>query len=681
MGLTNFSKNDLTADKLPILVQDLRRAVSNKEYRTVEEFAKAFATAIESSVIGVDHTDGEKRVVDVNGEKVDLSKTVSEIMQEIDKSRSILETDPAKVAEYAQMYDAVDKQLTALFMQDKMMEELVSRDFSREDYTEQILSANVRSDEKIKVYTDQIKKFEKIRDDALEYREEPDTNGNIRRVSLKTQLKDEKDAVIYLDGLSKDMTKIKALEDAIATMETEISADASKEAMYRGKIDANKAEVENLTTDVKGKVESLKDLRLVGFDYNSIKDCDDKTKLTRDNALTAIGTLQRGMNARILDVYKKIEENLETKTTGLFMPSELYEMADIKSTDPAKVETAKQAIDKAVEKIEKSISDNTKFKAQEEALKIARVKTLDEYTQMADRKQELSSKFEKVQAVDDDGHPIYLDANGHDTLTPTARKKYEQVHIHDENGRALYVTSSGTITHAKDDGAGHDNKPYMSDLLLTQDAEEEYLREAGFDRTARESSIRSSKETALKTLSWRERRSLLKAQGIGNPITRFFNSQNLMNSVMDELVDAESASELQSLEDEAGAILSKKHYQQLRELSQANSTVRQTEETYRAVRTAAAIQREIANGVYENTDVLRSRNLNDEANKAIDAMQDAALEQTSLIMAEGILGGRDLTKFREAMERYTYRQVTREHNEKSGITDKAQNPQHEDLTR
>ena len=187
MGVRNFSKNDLTEANLPELVRQLREAVSNREYTTIEQFAAAFASEIATSTIEVV---GGKRKIDVNGEKVDVTESVSQVMSEIDKTREFSETDPAKVAEYERMYASVDSQLTVLLMQDKMMEELASRDFSAERYAEMAVEANAESDRKIAVYDNKIKAYERIEKKVLEPRDIVDAHGNVKKVSLKTKLQD-----------------------------------------------------------------------------------------------------------------------------------------------------------------------------------------------------------------------------------------------------------------------------------------------------------------------------------------------------------------------------------------------------------------------------------------------------------------------------------------------------------
>ena len=195
MGVKNFSKNDLTPDNLPELVRQLREAVSNREYATIGEFAKAFATAIQTSTIEV--ATG-KRELDVNGKIVDVTDSVDQIMTEIDKTKGISETDSAKLAEYKNMYAEVDAQLTPLFMQDKMMKELVSRGFSATRYAEVAVKANEESDKKITVYDNKIKAYKAIEKKVLEPHDVVDDNGNVKRVDLKTKINDEKKAKIIL---------------------------------------------------------------------------------------------------------------------------------------------------------------------------------------------------------------------------------------------------------------------------------------------------------------------------------------------------------------------------------------------------------------------------------------------------------------------------------------------------
>lgn len=642
MGVRNFSKNDLTEANLPELVRQLREAVSNREYTTIEQFAAAFASEIATSTIEV--ADG-RRKIDVNGEKVDVTESVSQVMSEIDKTREFSETDPAKVAEYEKMYASVDSQLTVLLMQDKMMEELASRDFSAEKYAEMAVEANAESDRKIEVYNNKIKAYERIEKKVLEPRDVVDEKGNVKKVSLKTKLQDEKDAKIYLEGLQKDIDEIMSLEASINTMEAEIAADPTKEGMYRGKIDANKTLIAQKTTDMKGKVASIKDLHISDLDISSLENCEDPTKVTRVDAKTAIDTLYAGMDARILAAYKKIAVNLRDPSKAgdhTFTPEEIAEIAKIDSTDPAEIEAGKKAIDGAVGKIENEIKRNKQFKKQEEMLKIARTKSTDEYAQTVQRKQELEEKFDTVQKTDADGNLLYLDADGNLTTEE-----------HDADGnphRRVMVNEPKESTKAQ------------------------YLTDAGFDLEGKKNDIKSAKKTEIQAMSRREGRALLKENDIGNWFTRIFAYRRLMESQIPRLVEEETRTEIQEVEAEAEEIIKEAKTRDFTELKDARLYVRNTEDVYREAQKKAVTHREMANGAYENNEVLRNRTSNE---FTVDAMEDATLEETSLIMAKVLLEGRDLRLYEEARKRYTHKQVAREHNRPT--RDFAQNPQHEDM--
>ena len=642
MGVRNFSKNDLTEANLPELVRQLREAVSNREYTTIEQFAAAFASEIATSTIEVV---GGKRKIDVNGEKVDVTESVSQVMSEIDKTREFSETDPAKVAEYERMYASVDSQLTVLLMQDKMMEELASRDFSAERYAEMAVEANAESDRKIAVYDNKIKAYERIEKKVLEPRDIVDAHGNVKKVSLKTKLQDEKDAKIYLEGLQKDIDEIMSLEASIETMEAEIEADPTKEGMYRGKIDANKTLIAQKTTDMKGKVESIKDLHISDLDISSLENCEDPTKVTRADAKTAIDTLYAGMDARILAAYKKIAVNLRDPSKAgdhTFTPEEIAEIAKIDSTDPAEIEAGKKAIDGAVGKIENEIKRNKQFKKQEEMLKIARTKSTDEYAQAVQRKQELDEKFDTVQDKDDDGNPIYYDAEGHET----------------------------TEEH---DADGNPNRKKMV-RVVKDSAKAQYLTDAGFDLEAKKDSIKTAEKTRIQSMSRSEGRALLKEYGVGNWFTRMFAYRRLMDSEIPKLVEGEARAKLEEVEEQANDVVNEAAAKDFSDLKKARLYLKTTEDVYKEAQKKAVTHREMANGAYENNEVLRNRTSNE---FTVNAMEDATLEETSLIMAKVLLEGRDLRLYEEARDRYTHKQVAREHNKDS--RDFAQNPQHEDM--
>lgn len=690
MGLKNFSRDDLRSSNLPELVRQLKEAVSNKEYKTIEDFARAFATEMQSSTVLVDQRDGSgKRMLNVNGEEVDISGSVSAIMAEIDRTRTFAETDPAKVVAYEKMYSAVDSQLTALFMQDKMMEELAGRGFDAAAFADQAVEANKRSDAKIAALDSEIKKYKGIESKILEPKDELLPDGSLRKVTLKTRIKDEEDAKVYLEGLKKDIAELKSLEAAIQTMEAQVTADPSKESMYRGKIDASKTRVSELTGNMNGKVQSIKDLNLKGFNFASIEHCTDSTKMSRDAAETAITTLESGMDARIVTAYKNLAKNLtDAKKAGkdTFEPAEIAAINKINSSNPAEVEAAKKAIEAAMAKVGKAIETNTKFKKQEEALKIARTKSTAEYQRVIQRKQQLEVKFEEIQEVDYDGDPVFIDAAGNLTKAATDpstglpnQKKLKEEKVYDSDGNLLYIDASGNVTKSPiDPTTGNPNAVYISTDIPKAATRQQYLADAGFDKTAKTNTIKSQKESDIKSLSWMDRRDLLKKYDVGNPFSRFFMSKRLMNSEIKLLAAGEASTELAALDAEEAKIVAKAASAERIELDDVIIATDNANRIYAQTTRAAALQREMANGAYGNNDVLRNRNVN---TAVVDSMRDAALEQTSLIMARTLLAGKDLSAYEEAMQRYTFKQVTREHNDQKGIANNAQNPQHEDITR
>ena len=213
-----------------------------------------------------------------------------------------------------------------------------------------------------------------------------------------------------------DITEIKSLEAAIATMEAEILADPTKESMYRGKIDANKSIITQKTADMKGKVESLNDLHIAGLDLSKIQNCEDPTKVTRDDAENEINNLYNGMDARIVVAYQNLAKNLlDDKKAGQYIFDVAEEVEIGKINNPATVAEGMKAIDDATAKIQNEISRNVQFKKQEEVLKAARIAGTEEYARIAQREQEIKDRFENVQAKNDKGQPIYFAPDGTET--------------------------------------------------------------------------------------------------------------------------------------------------------------------------------------------------------------------------------------------------------------------------
>ena len=656
MGVNNFRAEDLNSANLESLLSELRAKVNNDDYASIQAFARDFASKIQGMTIGV--TNQGKRVVEVNSttidseghsipaiEYVDLNNAVTRILQVIEESGTHTLTGTQK-AERDAMYVEVDKQLTALFKQDKMMEELAARGFKPEDYYAQAEKSNAMSDERIARYKKELDNLNKTRKNVLG-EDFIDPDPTICEKSLATKLQDEKDGKAHLQNIEKSLARVRELEDAIKMMEDEIEADPTLEGRNRGNIEANLNEIAQLTTNIEGAVRDLTNLRFPGLDVDSIKKCHDKASMPRDDAEKAVRKLlygaqdrtveeyDKGMNLRIANAYGEIEKSIKKNDKDSYIP----EMAEYKDPDETKREAARAAIDGYVKGLDKKIADTKRKKSQEEILKVARTKSVAEYQKVVDKNKELEAKFDKVnvQRKDEDGNLIFLEPDGTPTLEDTGR-------------------------------------PLMGEQLVPKPSTRaEYLSD--FDKAGKKAQIEEDGKQRLEEMSRREKRQILKDAGIGNWFTRFVMPGRLVERDMPLLLPAYTSVELAELDAQEQAHLDSKMSVDIGEYDRTKGQMNIVEAAYEVASKRAPVQQRMQDGAY---DVAETRV---EKPELVRAMQEASYEEVSLLLAGAFLKGDNLVAFEKARKEYDLKRIVDRNATQPGVEvrDNPKTPVHDDI--
>lgn len=614
MGVNNFRAEDLSSANLESLVSELRMKVNNDEYSNIQKFARDFATKIQGMTIGV--TPDGRRTVDVSAvttnergdtvptvESVDLNNAVTKILQVIDEAKSHTLTTTQK-SERDAMYVAVDEQLSGIFKQKQMMEELASREFDLGKFTDEQLKADKMSDERISRYKSELKKVSANKKKVLG--EDNGLEGSLATKSLQTKLQDEIDGKSNLQNIEKSFASIKALEEAIKIMEDEITADPTLESRNRGNIDANKAEILQLSKNIEGAVDKVKRLNLPGFDVKSIEKCQDKSVMSRDDAEKAVRKLlygdesytdfkhDEGMEKRIAVAYENIKNSIDKNDKASFKPI----MNKYNSTDESERNEARKAIEDYMKEIDKDIKDIGNKIKQETVLKTLRKETVVEYKKTLDRSQELSNRFNKVnvQAKSPDNEPLFIDADGNPTVTDT--------------GRPLLV----------------------EDYVPSDSTKSEYLSD--FDEASKKAEIEENGKERIEEMSWREKRKLLKEAGIGNFFTRLFPGR-LARTEMSRLLPEATREELEDLETSKQEHINRKFAVEKAELDRTQQNVQTVEKLFERVKNSAAVQQRMQDGAHT---VAQTRV---EKPELIDAMESASYEELALVLSNYVLVDKD----------------------------------------
>lgn len=639
MGLKGIRKEDLSSGNLDRLIDELRKAISDGEYKTVEDFAKDFAGLVAGLEVKV--TAEGKRELLIGTERVDFDAAVAKIKEPIEKAKnpdSPMIMDDAKRDEYYRMFAEVDHTLSGLFKQHEMMDVLVERKLSPDLFTQRVEQANAESQAKIDKYKDELKELKKLRSQILG--KDDAARG---KKSFGTEVRELQNAKGYLGNIPAQLDEIKALKEQIDKFNADV-ADPSKPAvtaeLVQGHIDAAQARIAELKTSIGKSVESVKKYKISDIDLADVEaaiaDTPTKTfdeaKAVAEKYLNGAGSTL-SMDARIQKRYEKAAAEIVAKDAGI----DPAVKAKLQATplDPKAVDEYLAGLDKSIKSIEKA-------KKTEEILMVAREASAQEYKEKSDKFQDLGSKLQYVQAKDADGNLLYIDADGNTTTTAAGNQpKYATEQAKDPSGKLLYKDSTGAITTDDKDSAGNPNTPIMVPVLVAKD---KAALLTDFDEDAKKTEIENGTEikamkvAAIDALTISERRAVLKKAGKYGPIRRFFRAffkldasdKAIRDAINDPAIDAKKTALLE--EAKAGHIEAKTK-PMAEEFLKGAPDIKAVQQVYDAEKKSAAIQERMQDGAYEIT-----RNHADISDELIDALDGAAMESVAVAYAFEVLG-------------------------------------------
>jgi len=532
MGFKNFNVQDFSSANLKTLISDLKSAVNNREYSEIEQFSREFAAAVSGVEIIVKNG---KRTIKVGNEIVDFDNAIMEIVNTINGVSTQSVPSSLKKA-VLDMYEAVDIQLTGLFKQREMMEELARRGYKPEEFKRITDENNNKSRKKIKDIEEEQKNVADTRKNMF-----GEDNNSIGKTSLITQIANLKKAEEGVDLIEEQLEEIKSLQDAIFSFKADISAGLIDPNSVKGHISANQDRINSLEANIRAELDVIQDCKVPGLNLDIIKnavneDTDIRTYKAQD-ALDFIHNVGRGrtlqdvIELELDSTYKTVGKNIVKHDTSLKDPVK----TDIEFGD-------KDAIDEYIKQFEERVSKLQKDKDLEEVLIIAREKGYEKYEKIHDEYTKAKDKVDKakikyVQDKDASGKPLFYQDDGHGNpdktkpavTTDTGHIKYKEVQAEDGNHKPLFLDADGNPTTV-DTG----NKYMVKEIevgdpttLLT-----------GFDTATKEGEIASSDDIKnlwdaeiadTNKIKYNERRAILKKAGIGNPVTRLFRAVFALN--------------------------------------------------------------------------------------------------------------------------------------------------------
>lgn len=308
---------DLSFEELNSRMEELlnqyRTALNNGEYDKVK--------GITASVLQL-YRDTYKVRLDERPEFDHIFHQVMQKMQsQLRDSRPTTQEAAEKEVEIINMFSEVADGVFKVFdVRRQAMELQPSAEDLIAAYEEGIADAN-----------DQIARLEKLQQ---QYEAVSNVVFGKETPNLKDKISDKKFNIGTLELINSQITKMDELQNAIDTMEAEIVADPTKEALYRGKINANQSELTNLLSDVTLKVDAMK---AKGLNVDSIKDAMDSNNAKRLATQANVTALRDSLDASLTSDYTELMNNI-INAKKRFSHIDQIANIDLTDIDPSKKE-------------------------------------------------------------------------------------------------------------------------------------------------------------------------------------------------------------------------------------------------------------------------------------------------------------------------------------------------------
>lgn len=195
--------------------------------------------------------------------------------------------------------------------------------------------------EGIKDADDQIKRIQKLK---KEYTTIENLFYGKSTPNLKQKIATGKFNVGVLDEITAQISKMNELQINIDNWERQIASDPTKEAMYRGKIDANKHEINSQLSNIKSK---LSDVEKNGVNIDSIKDAMSTENSVRMAVASSVTSLRNSLNLQLINDYTQLKNNIINAKNKYGNKYDELAQINIDSADPS-TEDGRKSIEDSV---------------------------------------------------------------------------------------------------------------------------------------------------------------------------------------------------------------------------------------------------------------------------------------------------------------------------------------------
>lgn len=480
MDLSNIVATDLNENNIGTFLSEFDNALANGDYAKLRDAIERINDFLVAGKIivssGRSNNQPGRNYIEVtdgtNTEQIFVDDIADHV---VGKVKADYTANPGANTDRDAVRSELNKNLTAIFNQNRLLETLANRGFSIDEFKKQADKANDESKRKIdNLRAQQKKQVEKFEDTFG--KNTTITSGDYTTKSSITRIKTCKDGIAIVE-LAKDRF------DKIQDLKAKIIADPSKKSEYE-------AQIAQLQENMKYLGKKILDCNFPGLDKDMIKDWETKPAMfSRTFSIIKV---------HIATTLSSEYENLKNVVAGL-QPADLIELGispEIKSKfdgvmdpDDSVSAAARDAVDKYLIGKQRSLTQGIDNEiATEERLMQLRKENVAHYEELTKRINDSKVRLK----------------------TGQCRPKRKR----DTNGN--YIVVNGRYELDIDPSTGNPYTEEVMDIPTDVATRQEFLQKARYDESKELIAIDAKYESRA------AKRHALEVLNIGNRFTRFF---------------------------------------------------------------------------------------------------------------------------------------------------------------
>ena len=497
MDLSNLNARDLTGANIGDFLSELEAALAGNDYEKVKKAIEQINSfLITPGIINVTRSGQNTMEITAGGstETVDINNIASQIVDRVkrDKETHDLTAGSPEEAKREEVITEMNKFLTSMFNQDKLMQELAHRNFSIDEFYRQMQRLNDES----RATIENLKREKEDKNKAFESVFGGDSTiktGDYLSKAYPTRIKDCQEAVATLATAKTELERLKQ-----ARTDRAAETDPVKQTQLDNNIARHEANVRILADKVKA-------LNIPGIDPAFFTGWEEEAKI--DSSISSIDGVKHiaevELNKNYTNLKNKVSALSDADKAKLGITSEVEEkFLKVDDMDPDVRKNARAAVDKYLKETQRAINVDMQQKiAIEERMIALRDENVQRYREIQARVTDMQSR-------------ITIQMNGTDEVTRDKRI------IDPSTGDYAVDPNTGDYI-IELDGSGNPVQEPVFEELTDRTKRDYYLQKAGFNRSQALERIDSGLFTR------KQIRATLKAEGVGNPISRFFAPRRL----------------------------------------------------------------------------------------------------------------------------------------------------------